>query len=351
LGRIAPWISKDGARSSFKTVGAYIVGKSEYNSEFQYGDILQGSYPLSASITRNLITGSADGAGITVYNADFPQTAGEKHWVALRNRLDFYSIRSMHYKVDSPYGNKDRLWKNLISIPSIFYGTRIKPGSISLKWFLTGSTIGELRDTRENGELIQVSGAYSAVPGETNIGKVAGVVLYDEGIILLTGSWDLNGDQPQIGPSGTLAEPAWRYYGMGANDPATTDPAGRIATFADVAFSMDFKGHTETQVVSMFAHAKRGEVNYSNNPTFLTYGQDHMEYTSQHSYEQRSDILIKNTVSSSYSDYSASFHRQVYVSRVAIYDKLKNLVGVATLSNPVLKKEDQDLSFKIKLDI
>ena len=76
-----------------------------------------------------------------------------------------------------------------------------------------------------------------------------------------------------------------------------------------------------------------------------------MEYTSQHSYEQRSDILIKNTVSSSYSDYSASFHRQVYVSRVAIYDKLKNLVGVATLSNPVLKKEDQDLSFKIKLDI
>ena len=32
-------------------------------------------------------------------------------------------------------------------------------------------------------------------------------------------------------------------------------------------------------------------------------------------------------------------------------DKNKNLIGVATLSNPVLKKEDQDISFKIKLDI
>ena len=29
----------------------------------------------------------------------------------------------------------------------------------------------------------------------------------------------------------------------------------------------------------------------------------------------------------------------------------KNLIGVATLSTPVLKKEDEDLSFKLKLDI
>jgi len=41
----------------------------------------------------------------------------------------------------------------------------------------------------------------------------------------------------------------------------------------------------------------------------------------------------------------------VYVSRIGIYDKNKNLIGVATLSNPVLKKEDQDYSFKLKLDI
>jgi hypothetical protein len=29
----------------------------------------------------------------------------------------------------------------------------------------------------------------------------------------------------------------------------------------------------------------------------------------------------------------------------------RRLIGVATLSNPVLKKEAQDLSFKLKLDI
>ena len=61
--------------------------------------------------------------------------------------------------------------------------------------------------------------------------------------------------------------------------------------------------------------------------------------------------IIKNTVSSSFSDYEAPFERQVYISRVAIYDENQNLIGIATLSNPILKKEDQDLTFKLKLDI
>ena len=64
---------------------------------------------------------------------------------------------SLHYKVSSPYADKDKQVINLISIPSIFYGTKIKPGSVSLKWNFTGSMIAELRDTKENGELIQVS--------------------------------------------------------------------------------------------------------------------------------------------------------------------------------------------------
>ena len=101
----------------------------------------------------------------------------------------------------------------------------------------------------------------------------------------------------------------------------------------------------------MYAHARRGEANYSNNPTFLKYGQNKLEYTSSHVYEQRDDVIIKNTVSSSYPDYSASFKRQVYISKIAVYDKFKNVIGVASVSNPILKKEDQDISFKIKLDV
>ena len=43
--------------------------------------------------------------------------------------------------------------------------------------------------------------------------------------------------------------------------------------------------------------------------------------------------------------------RDKYISRVALYDSSKNLIGIATLANPVLKKEDEDLTFKLRLDI
>ena len=103
--------------------------------------------------------------------------------------------------------------------------------------------------------------------------------------------------------------------------------------------------------MTMFAHARRGEANYSNNPTFIEYGQTKTFFTSSNVYEQTSSIKIKNIVSSSYHDYRAPFKRQVYISKIGIYDENKNLIGVATLSNPILKEDGQDISFKMKLDV
>ncbi len=343
-GRIAPWISKDSARSSFKTVFSFAASDTSYNSEFAYGDILQGQYPLSASITREFITGSRP-TSATIEESGYPFNKAQRHYVALRNRLDFYALRSLHYKVSSSYGNKDQQKLNMISVPSIFYGTKIKPGSVSLKWNFTGSAIAELRDLRENGELIQVSGAISA-----NDGKIAGVVMYDEGVVILTGSWDLSATSLTLSTgSPSSVKPSWLYFGVGAGDGLSQ--SNLAANFVSASYDINFKGYTETQVVTMFAHARKGEANYSNNPTFLEHGQTHTEYTSSHVYEERPDVRIKNIVSSSYSDHSASFKRSVYVSRVGIYDKNKNLIGVASVSNPILKQEDQDYSFKLKLDI
>ena len=115
--------------------------------------------------------------------------------------------------------------------------------------------------------------------------------------------------------------------------------------------------------MTMFANAKRGQVNYSNNPTFLNYSSSLSASTpnaadpnvwvatSSFAFEESTERTIFNFVSSSSPDYSASFKRQVYISRVGIYDDNKNLIGVATLANPVRKEEDQDITFKIKLDI
>ena len=329
-GRIYPWISKESAGSSFKT-----VSEATYQNEFRYGDILTSSYPLSASITREYIP--APYTSTSSFNA---------HYTSLRNRLDFYGIRSQHFKVSSSYGNKNTQVLNLISIPSIFFGSQIKPGSMSLKWYYTGSLIGELQDIKQNGVLVQV-GPY----GSTGSGSVAGVALYDEGFILLTGSWALNHETIYMisGSGKSTVNPKWIYFGAGAGDDVTQTMAG--ASYVSASFSLDFKGTTETQALTMFAHAKKGEVNYSTNPTYLDYGQDKVFYTSSHVYEEPSDLTIKNFVSSAFDDYEVDFKRQVYISRVCVYDDKKNLIGVATLSNPILKEEDQDYTFKLKLDI
>jgi hypothetical protein len=327
---IYPYITKQSAGASFKT-----VGKVSYSNEFIYGDRITGSYPMTASIAREYMTTPGGKSGYT---------PNHRRFYALKNRLNFLGQRSPHYFVSSSFGDKNTQTINLISIPSIAYGSRINPGSVSLKWYLTGSLIGELQDTKQNGELIQVGPA-----GSEGSGSVAGVVLYDEGFLLLTGCWNLSSETIGLISGSSDTQPTWLLYGAGAKDDVTISTTSD--SYASASFDMSFEGHTETQVLTMFANAGRGEVNFSNNPTYITHGQDKLSVTSSAIFEENPDRTIKNTVSSSFEGYEAPFKRQVYISRIAVYDENKNLIGVATLSSPILKEETQDLTFKIKLDI
>jgi len=340
---IYPYIVKDGTRTELFMTGAF--SKAEYDAEV-YGALFTGSYPQYASIQREFIT-SPSGSCNSLSKADCGHNFS---FFSLKNMLNHYSALSEHYGVvkDSEHNggwNKNSQTLNLIHIPSIFYGSKIKPGTVSLKWYLTGSLIGELRDEKENGELIQ-----TLPTGSANSGSVAGVVLYNEGFLLLTGSWDLNDTSLDL-VDGATAKPKWIYWGAGARD-GLPAPAGSGATsLLSASFNLSFEATTRTQVLTMYARAAKGAVNYSNNPTFLEYGQDQLTFTSSHVYEENKTRKMKNTVSSSYSNYNEDFSRQVYISKVAVYDEYKNLIGIATLANPVLKEEDQDLAFKIKLDI
>ncbi len=354
---IATYISKDSARASFKTAHS-----TSYNNEFAYGDILTRNYPLTASITREFMYPHAGARNhATLFwegETEKTQISGGnpyyRHFYALKNRLDNYGYLSEHYRLTSGETGIHDGWDkslqtiNLISIPSIFYGTQIKEGTVSLRYYVSGTLQAELRDSKENGELIQHSGAMSS----DNDGKVAGVVMYNEGFILLTGSWVINDqDLPLIdgATGGDLVKSKWIYFGAGANDislPNVVNP-----DFASASFEILFNGQTETQVQTMFTHARKGEVNYSNNPTFIKFGQDFLERTGSQIYEENPNRKIKNTVSSSFAVFDAPFKRQVYISRVGVYDKNKNLIGIATLADPVLKEETEDYSFKLKLDI
>jgi len=272
------------------------------------------------------------------YGAEF---TNEKRRIlyALRTTLDRYSGMNDYYSYSSPvHGNKETKHLNLISIPSIFYGSEIKKGSVTLKYFVSGSLLAEASDIKKDGRLVQTSGAFT--------GDTVGIVLYGEGFIMLTASADL----PWPGGVGTHKEvynsdgdslnASWQNYGvMDAVNGAYSS-----------SYSLDFKGTTYVNTVTMFAHARRNQLNFSNNPTFLVSGSYDPSYTSS-SYEERDNIEIKNIASSSYTGHTASFKPITYITKIGLYDKDKNLIGIASLANPVKKTEERNYTFKLKLDI
>lgn len=319
-GLIYPFVTKDGS-----LVGTKTISTTSFNNDFLYGDTISGSYPLSSSIKR-----------------DYYQLGQARPEVdALKNTLNNYLIRSRQYEYSSSYGNKATQPLNLISIPSILYGSSLKPTSLEMNFYISGTLIGTLKDESGNGEMIQ-----TGPEGSTGSGSCAGVALYDEGFVVLTGSWQLDSTaRNYLNDPGNLREPSWLFFGVGANDGI---PAGTIPSSS---YSMEMKGVNRIPTLTMFAHADKGEMNHSNNPTYVTFGQATTPNTSSYVYAEPANLSIKNIVSSSYADPSGSFQKTTYISKIGIYDEDKNLIGIATMASPIKKTENRNLTFKLKLDI
>ncbi len=325
--KILPFITKQGTRGGFKTVST-----TAYNSQFNYGDIMTGSYPMSASIQRKF----------------YVENASRKHVNALQNTLNHYKPLSDHYAYSSSFGLKASQSLNLISIPSIFYGSSIKKGSVKLKFYITGTLVGQLHDINKNGELIQV-----APTGSTGSGSVAGVVLYNEGFLVLTGGAPQFALEPAgvtrdyVNDLSNLKASSWLYYGFGALDGTT-----QTSTLASASFKLEFQGTTFIPTMTLFAHAHRGELNWSNNPTYVVKDScpTPPTMTSSFSFHEANELKIKNTISSSYLTPTASFEHQTFISKIAIYDENKNLIGIASVAEPVKKTTNNNYTFKLKMD-
>lgn len=322
-GFIYPFITKNGTLSSFKTVTT-----TEFDSEFDYGDTITGSYPLSSSLYRN-----------------YYQTGQSRpHINSLENTLNYYKNISTHYSYSSSLGNKANQELTLISIPSIFFGKQIKKRSLKLDFYITGSLIGTLEDKNANGELIQ-----TAPYGSTGSGSTAGVVLYNEGFIILTGSWKLENGiaRDYISDTDNLLTSSWIYFGNGINGDIKT----QAGSLSDVSYNLYFEGTHTIPTITLFAHAPRGELNHSNNPTYIKYSTSSSFATSSTSFVESNILEIKNTVYSQYDEPTGSFQKQTFISKVGIYDENKNLIGIAKLAKPVKKTEERDLTFKLKIDL
>lgn len=422
---IYPFMTKGGTKNSLKS-----VTYDSYVDDFSKGDIISGSYPLSASIKRIFhAEGSAENGNevdpsphesgtnpdgksyyyqnkeqvtVKTKNIDSPEKEDsitdapklKKAYIqALKETINYYKNLSPHYiyssSIDPITGESvatgytwDKSYQalSIIDVPTIFYGSSIKKGTVNLKYYITGTLIGELQDSKRNGELIQVgpSGSFKS-------GSVAGIILYNEGALILTGAWDLTSRAAFTGPQSQETglfgppvgqdyqyfnsgdSPSWIFFGTGMNDgypnhwdasqgQYTTDEGDSYKSldtkhFLSSSFELLLSGTNYIPTITMMAHAKRGYLNWSNNPTYIKHGQPTGSATGSTFYKEHENVNIKNTISSSFAcDYTASFKKQTFINKIGIYDENKNLIAIAKMATPVRKLETDEYTFKLKLD-
>jgi hypothetical protein len=329
-------VVKDGTMSSFNSIST-----TAYN-EAEYGTVLTSSYPLTSSIQRELIAAASLPTTTRDSTDDFFNA--RKKMIALGNTINSYKVLSpfFEYSSSNPWVDKPLLTGsvNMISIPSIFFDGGIRPGTVDLKFYYTGTLMAQAIDEQRNGEIISTMGSTS--------GSVIGLALYDQGFLLLTSSQALASDYAfdDYTNDGDQEASSWLYFGAysGSN-------SQHYATSS--VFSVAFRGTNNVPTMTMFAHARPGKLNNSQNPTWISASEmgwrEGITSTSG-TYIEPHDLSIKNTVQSQYCRYQGDFQKQVFVSKIGIFDDDQNLIGIAKLANPVLKREEDSLTFKLKID-
>mgnify|MGYP003150613435 CR=1 FL=1 len=324
-GLIYPWVVKNGSRVAFRTTTT-----ASFNSS-NYGDVIVSSYPLKSSIQKEYYSTTTPR-----YTAAPPGvgTGSVSHLRALKNTIDSYRYINPNFTylpTGSVTRNLDSVEVGLVSIPTIFYGSQIKKGTVDLKFYYTGTLIAQAKDTYKDGMLYETYG--------DNTGSLIGFTLYNEGFVVLTASYNLSPhvDAYLPGPD----NPKWVYFGQSIS--------GSI-TAPNSSFIMEMSGTNNVQTLTMFALAPKGELNQSNNPTFVKYSTANFAATGSKTYLENDKMEIKNVVSSAYADPTGSFAKTTYISKVGIYDANRNLIGIAKVATPVKKTVERDFTFKIKLD-
>ena len=125
------------------------------------------------------------------------------------------------------------------------------------------------------------------------------------------------------------------------------------------SYELKFKGTNVIPTLTMLCHAEKNEMNWSNNLSYLdrgyASGSNYQKIVSAQTassyYREGRAVPVKNTISSSFANYSASYVDQTFITKINIFDKDGNIIAVAKTAKPIVKNNNMDYTFKLKLDI
>ncbi len=327
------FISKDTTRYANRTVS---TSQFDDQTQFANGAQITQSYPMTAGLRRIFVPSGTEFSNHGFSNIGSAATAAsnKKYIRSLRNVIESRDRIGAQFT----YGDLGTKEVNMICVPGIFYGSGIDKGSIELNYYVTGTLVGQLKDTNKDGVLYQTTGS--------NTGYVAGLAIYEQGIFILTGSWDISGGNYTSKFFSNSATPmTWKSFGTGITTTGTAINSGAVG---DSSCEVKFKGTNKIPTLTMFAFAEKGKYNFSSNPTF--YEKESESLLTGSGVYSEGKRKIKNITTCDFANFDAPFKNTTYISKVGIYDEFKNLIAIATLANPIKKTPDRDYMIKMRID-
>ena len=179
-------------------------------------------------------------------------------------------------------------------------------------------------------------GQVSTVVDSANTTVPMGLLFIDKGILVLniSKSFDqsvlLTGSIASVSTLGTspFSGTLGSFLGSGSMDDIIDHIAGTRFSGSDET-SITFQNVTNINSSLYFARLAADEFNYSSNPTF-TDGDNRIVVIDEGQEETQRTFT--------------------FVTSVGLYDAFDNLLAVAKVSRPVLKDDERDLTFRVRLD-
>ena len=335
------FVYKDARRQKFKGTSDESIFAG------QAGAILTQDLPLTTSISVDFFPNPGDTVTSTYHDADLLKLKLRalepisKKYIKYSHFFNFNTIKTECDTLGLDFYNTNI---TMVSIPSIFYGESLEKGSVKLTTYTDGAIASVIQDINKNGELLSVEGnALQAGEG------VAGLVYYDEGIILLfddtpLASYKENFYKVPNFPA-TPDYPTWYNWGSSF----FTEKQSVVKT----SYDLEFNGVNSIPQVTMLASARAGQLNYSNNKTFLKKhdNYDNIYNVDEKIYFENANQEIKNITKTQYVSPVPVFEKETYITKILIYDEEMNVLAEAKLAKPVRKTEGRELLFKLKLDL
>lgn len=181
-------------------------------------------------------------------------------------------------------------------------------------------------------------GQVSTVVDSANTGNPLGLLFLDRGILVLDMSRSFDQARLITGSIDSVQFASGRAANMSASlmrmaaSASVDDFLDYVCSTrftASAATSVTFQNVTNINSTLFFCRAAADEANYSSNPTFV---------------DSQNRIVV---IDQGQEDTQRTF---TFISSIGLYDAYDNLLGVAKTSRPVLKDDERDLTFKVRLD-